>query len=288
MRTFSRIASKVVPGSLLFLAAACGGQVGSASTDPAPSSSTQSSGAFDVTTLPGLSLWLQSDKGIQFDKEHTRVLGWDDLSPMHNDLTLKAGTGATRDGAFLGISPTVAFDGASSYAFPGSTPLDVWGGDFLIEIVMHAQYTQTAQNQGFFSCVGPQPSVPGSTVASFYISNSQAAALDIESDGYSNGLSTSAVLLPSGYVVSFQRRGSVITSRRNGVIDQTQDFLHITTPHCTSAVFGALVDNGPTAPTSFLASDVAEVIVSQGTSTDATVSALESSLMTKYGINSGN
>jgi hypothetical protein len=284
MRNFSRIA----PVGFLFLAAACGGQVGSASTDPAPSSSTQSNGAFDVTTLPGLSLWLQSDKGIQFDKEHTRVLGWDDLSPMHNDLTLKAGTGATRDGAYLGISPTVAFDGASSYAFPGSTPLDVWGGDFLIEIVMHAQYMNNAQNQGFFSCVGPQPSVPGATIASFYISNAQAASLDMESDGYSNGLSTNPVLLPTGYVVSFQRRGSVITSRRNGVIDQTQDFLHVTTPHCTSAVFGALVDHGPAEISSFLASDVAEVIVSQGTSTDATVAALESSLMTKYGISGSN
>src|ERR1700689_4508799 len=110
MRTFSRIA----PVGFLFLATAWRGQVSSGSSEPTPSTSTQSSGAFDVTTLPGLSLWLQSDKGIQFDKEHTRVLGWDDLSPMHNDLTLKAGTGATRDGAFLGISPTVAFDGASS------------------------------------------------------------------------------------------------------------------------------------------------------------------------------
>lgn len=278
MRTFLAVAATGMLGFTM----ACGGQVGSG-TEGAPSGASSTDG-FDVTTLPGLSLWLQSDKGIAFDKEHTRVLGWHDQSPLHNDLTLKAGTGATRDGAFLGISPTVAFDGASSYAFPGGTPLDDWSGDFLIEIVLHAQYTSTATSQGLFSCVGPQPTVPGSTTAKFYISESQAATCDVESDGFSNGITTKPVVLPSGYVLSFERRGSVITSRRNGVIDSTQDFAHVTSPHCTSAVFGALMDDSVSSPSGFLASDVAEVIVSQGTSSDAVIGALESSLMTKYGI----
>lgn len=271
---------------MLGLTAACGGQVGNG-TDGAPTSTNSSTDGFDVTTLPGLSLWLQSDKGIVFDQEHTRVLGWHDQSPVHNDLALRSGNGATRDGAFLGITPTVAFDGASTYAFPGGTPLDDWSGDFLIEIVMHAQYSSAATSQGLFSCVGPQPTVPGTTTAKLFISETQAASVDIESDGYSNLGSTNPVVLPSGYVVSFERRGSVLTSRRNGVIDSTQDFAHVTTPHCTSAVFGALVDEAST-PSGFLSSDVAEVIVSQGTSTDDTISALENSLMTKYEITAGN
>jgi hypothetical protein len=282
MRTFSRIA----PMGFLFLAAACGGQVGSG-TEGAPSSSTSSTDGFDVTSLPGLSLWLQSDEGIAFDKEHTRVLGWHDQSPLHNDLTLKSGNGATRDGTFLGITPTVSFDGASSYAFPGGTPLDDWSGDFLIEIVMNAQYSSAATSQGLFSCVGPEPTVPGSTTAKLFISETQAASCDVESDGYSNLGSTKPVVLPSGYVVSFERRGNVITSRRNGVIDSTQYFDHVTTPHCTSAVFGALVDDAAT-PSGFLASEVAEVIVSQGTSSDATINALESALMKKYQITDAN
>ncbi|MEO7114041.1 MAG: hypothetical protein ABI183_26610 [Polyangiaceae bacterium] len=282
MRTFLAVAAV----GMLGFTVACGGTVGS-EIEGAPSGSTSSTDGFDVTTLPGLSLWLQSDQGIAFDKEHTRVLGWHDQSPLHNDLTLKAGVGATRDGAFLGITPTVAFDGASSYAFPGGTPLDDWSGDFLIEVVMHAQYTTIASSQGLFSCVGPQPTVPGLTTAKFYISESQAASCDVESDGYSNVSATKPVLLPTGYVVSFERRGSVLTSRRNGVVDQTQYVNHVTTPHCTSAVFGALMDDTST-PSGFLASDVAEVIVSQGTSSDAVIGALESSLMTKYGITSSN
>jgi hypothetical protein len=282
MRTFFAVAAVGMLGFTM----ACGGQVGSG-TEGAPSGSTSSTDGFDVTTLPGLSLWLVSDKGIAFDQEHTRVLGWHDQSPLHNDLTLKTGVGATRDGAFLGITPTVAFDGASTYAFPGGTPLDDWSGDFLIAIVMHAQYSAAATSQGLFSCVGPQPTVPGLTTAKLFISDTQAASCDIEADGFSNLGSTKPVVLPSGYVVSFERRGSVLTSRRNGVVDSTQDFAHVTTPHCTSAVFGALVDETST-PSGFLASDVAEVIVSQGTSSDATIGALESSLMQKYGITSGN
>ncbi len=271
---------------MLGFTVACGGQVGSG-TEGAPTAANSSTDGFDVTTLPGLSLWLQSDQGIVFDKEHTRVLGWHDLSPLHNDLTLKTGSGATRDGAFLGITPTVAFDGASTYAFPGGTPLDDWSGDFLIEVVMHGQYANAATSQGLFSCVGPQPSVSGSTTAKLFLSEAQAASFDIEADGYSMLGSTKPVILPSGYVVSFERRGSVITSRRNGVVDSTQDFAHVTTPHCTSAVFGALVDEAST-PSGFLASDIAEVIVSQGTSSDAVIAQLESALMTKYGITASN
>ncbi len=271
---------------MLGFTVACGGQVGSG-TEGAPTAANSSTDGFDVTTLPGLSLWLQSDQGIVFDKEHTRVLGWHDLSPLKNDLTLKTGSGATRDGTFLGITPTVAFDGASTYAFPGGTPLDDWSGDFLIAIVMHAQYSSAATSQGLFSCVGPQPALSGSTTAKLFISETQAASVDVESDGYSMLGSTKPVILPSGYVVSFERRGSVLTSRRNGVVDSTQDFAHVTTPHCTSAVFGALVDEAST-PSGFLASDVAEVIVSQGTSSDAVIAQLESALMTKYGITASN
>src|SRR5450432_3528534 len=102
MSTLSRFA----PFGMAFSLAACGGNVstgnGGGTDAPGASSTTPAATSFDVAALPGLSLWLQSTKGIVFDQEHTRVLGWNDQSSSHNDLALKEGVGATRDGIYLG------------------------------------------------------------------------------------------------------------------------------------------------------------------------------------------
>ncbi|MEO8876528.1 MAG: hypothetical protein ABI461_13140 [Polyangiaceae bacterium] len=284
--------SRFAPLGMAFFLAACGGNVSpssSSGTDSTrPSTTNPASATFDVSTLPGLSLWLQSTKGIVFDKVHTRVLGWNDQSPSHNDLALKQGVGATRDGIWLGQTPTVAFDGASAYQFPAGTPLSDWSGDFLIEIVVHAQYTKALGSQGLFSCVGAQSNVAGSTVASIYLSGGQTMECKVDSDGYSNGSATKPVVDPTGYVISFQRSGAVLTSRRNGAVDKTQTFDHVTSPLCTSSMFGAMDLDATGAPTSFLSSDVAEVIVSKGTTPSATVTSLETALMAKYQIGTSN
>jgi len=280
--------SRFAPLGMLFVFAACGGNVSptsSGSGEPS-GSTTPTSAEFDITTLPGLSLWLQSNKGIAFDKVHSHVLGWTDQSPLHNDLTLKQGSGATRDGVWLGETPTVAFDGASAYSFPDGTPLNDWSGDFLVEIVVHAQYTQTSGAQALFSCAGPQVAT-GTSAASITLSQGQTMKVDVESDGYANNTATKTVSDPSGYVISFQRVGNVLTSRRNGAVDQTQTFDHVTTPRCTSSMFGAMDLQSVGSASSFLSSDVAEVIVSKGTTPSATVTALETSLMAKYKIADG-
>ena len=273
------------PSSALFLAlaiAACGGKLAddeSVST-VVPGDVTRDSGTSSTTTdiasLPGLVLWLESTKGVLVESGHVR--NWIDQSPQHNDLALFDGNGATVTSSIDGAQ-TVAFDGASSYSLPFDTPLDDWSGDFLVEIVLRAKFTNSLQ--AIFSCGGTPPNVPGFTRATFYLDTDQTSECSVDSDGYTNESQTKP-LGGDAVLLGYHRHGSTLEARRNSSVDRSDSLPQATSPSCAKTIFGAELTENLASEDDYLASEVAEVVVVHGKVDAHTVGNVETSLETKY------
>lgn len=265
---------------------ACGGKLADDESvgTVVPGTATRDAGSSTPTTpaniaeLPGLVLWLESTKGVLVTDG--RVKNWLDQSPEHNNLAVFEGSGATMTKSIANV-PTVAFDGASSYSLPFDTPLDDWSGDFLVEVVVRAN--QSPELQFILSCGGTPPNVPGFTQASFYLEDDQTSSCTVDSDGYTNESKTKS-LGNDPVLVGYRRSGAKLEARRNGVVDKSDSLEQETAPSCSKTIFGAHLEEDLTHDDSFLASEIAEVVVVHGATDDATVTKIEQTLVGKYEI----
>ncbi|MGH7282178.1 MAG: hypothetical protein ACRELY_11680 [Polyangiaceae bacterium] len=268
--------------ALALFVVSCGGEVTSGEKpNDAGTQTDTSTDTFDVASLPGLVLWLDASQGVMMDGAGVHAMTWADQSSEHDDLKLIRGLGATLDGAPLGSSPTLRFDGATAYQIAASPLLADWSGDFLIEIALHVDISNP-QNQGFFSCFGDPPPPPGFTLVDSYITKGQTAACDISGGGFTDSASTHPVVNIGGYLVGFRRVGSQYEARRNGNVDATVTVTHVTMPKCTTSYFGALSNDATTTLNGFSSSEIAEVIVVKNTVSDDVVEKLETSLRDKF------
>lgn len=274
------------PALFLTLAiAACGGKLaddenvstvvpGTATRDAGTSSTTT-----DIAHLPGLVLWLDAAKGVVVDGG--RVIDWLDQSPEHNNLALYVGQGAVSVAGIAGL-PTLAFGGDSAYAIPFDTALDDWSGDFLVEVVVHADSAPTSL-EAVLSCSGTPPNVPGFTRATFYLADDQTSECTVDSDGYSNESKTKP-MTGDPVVIGYRRSGTTLEARQNGSVDRSDQVERVTAPSCAKTVFAANLTEDMQQEENFLASQIAEVVVVHGPLSVDQVYAVERSLMAKYAI----
>ncbi|MEO8797374.1 MAG: hypothetical protein ABI551_05765 [Polyangiaceae bacterium] len=259
-----------------------GGPVSVEPTGPADGATPPNPGV-DVASLRGLALWLDATKGITLDASGAGIATWADQSPEHNDLKFHEGSGARANGTLGagGVGATaIQFDGTTSYVISPSAKLASWSGDFYLAAVIHPNATSGFHN-GIFSCYGPQPDVPGFTMTQFYVSDDHHACADVESDGYTDNVKSSA-LGDSAVVVAFRRTGTKLEARRNGFVDKTETTVYTTTPKCTQAFVGALPSDGTSATDAFFTGSIAELLVVQGSVSDTVAAGIEAELMSKY------
>lgn len=240
------------------------------------------SGSFSPTMLPGLALWLDAAKGVGGT---TEVGSWADQSGKGNNASKSDGGGSPSlmASAFNGL-PAIHFEppAADAFEIQDNASLDVTG-DFLIEAVFDfrntAEYSSVVLKQA-----APYP-YAGPCIFVNYPTYSGDGGLYTTIDGqltanyqYVDFVATATQGLNDGQgrLFGFRRVGTTIESRLNGAASIT----HPDAGLIDVSAVGRLTYIG----SGTLKGDVAEVVVVNGTTSDADLAALEGYLKTKYGL----
>jgi hypothetical protein len=223
---------------------------------------------YQPTSLAGLALWLDAEKGVAVDGA-ANVTTWTDRSPAA--LAAQPPTQVAKP-MFVprsGATPaSVRFNGSSNYLRLEDHSALRWGtGDFLLEVV--ARHTKgTAERAGLFN----KATATGTPVNFGLHANSQLSGADGKLEGYV--VIANAIVSPTGgyqngltFLVALERRNGVLALRVGGAeVTSSNDAIQAENVDAVNApVFvGAMIDVAGSGAMSFLQGDIAEIVAVKG------------------------
>lgn len=160
---------------------------------------------------------------------------------------------------------------------PDSTSLELGTGDFLIEVV--ASWTNVSYGLIYGKAVYGVSPYNGAIVFAGYTSSTGFAA----QTNISDHVLTNAMSLNDGTarLVGFQRAGTTLTTRVNGIADGTAT---VNPPDDCNAIANAADIGSQGRGVQQMLGDIAEIVVISGTVDATDLQALESYLQTKYAL----
>jgi hypothetical protein len=237
---------------------------------------------FDVSTLPGLVLWVDATRGVTTIDRDGDVSAWADLSPAKNDLTSSSGYDVYRPGASTDVPSGhaivrfVANSWMSTSPGPdGAGTLALGTGELLIEVVW-AWSSQAFDQPVLFA-----------TQEQFQIAFFSGPMMSVRPDGTGNieimGFGTDVPLVSKSFVGDTGLH--LVGARRTVTNGMATAEIRIDGRSDQAATGFAPTDLG--AETfGYMGNGVAiaEAVVVKGSIAPASLAALEAHLLSKYGL----
>lgn len=246
---------------------------------------------YDVKSLPGLVLWLDSENGVDLSKYPAK---WTDQSAAGNHAVQPNTCGkADRNAETLNAHKAVGFHETECFEIPDTASLQ-WGtGDFYVGVVARNNYNKAQGDGGttftyqdgsyvrrrygevyskIASLFGPGPTVVFNdwTDRSFKI---------VGSADLSQMAKTPSVFAEPAHLIGFRRKGGVLELRIDGVVKTSLS--DAGAPIDVSSVGTPVAIGGRAGLTNFVGS-IWEVVAIKGASSDADLGAFEAYAIAKY------